>query len=175
MKINFFFFLYIGISNGILLKNTCDGGNFYSKRTLRCLPCPRGRFGNLGTCVTCPPGKYNSVQGSEGPLECRLCEPGTYSDSHGNVQCDSVCPSGKYSTKWGSASENDCKECPEGLASFQCGFDIQKSYMDLTDPRNKMFESYNFVDQYYQKPINRSKNNNKCGGLYNVCMNRHIQ
>ncbi len=180
MMINPFLWIFISLNLSFVfcsnvIKETCEGGYFYSKRTLRCLPCPRGRFGNLGACITCPPGKYNPSQGSEGALECQSCPPGTYTISHGSLQCESVCPTGKYSTKWGASSEEDCKDCPDGLASFQCGFDTEP---DVRTHNSAIFESFNFVDQYYRKRTPTKQElvkSNKCGGLNNVCMTRHIQ
>jgi hypothetical protein len=168
-----FFWLYALFA--LTRAQKCTNGNYLSQRMNACKPCPRGRFGSFGTCVTCPQGRYNNALGVESVLDCNLCEPGTYQSDVGSVTCGSKCPDGTYSTKWGSTSSDDCKTCPRGLASYQCGFDVEKRTNVVVDKNNR-FPSSAFVSsgtrtntkQHYVSP-------NKCGGLYNVCMTKHIQ
>jgi hypothetical protein len=160
---------------GIAWAQKCPNGNFWSTRSNGCKPCPRGRFGNLGTCVACAQGKYSNSLGIESVLDCNLCEPGTYQPDIGAVTCGYKCPEGTYSTKWGSTSLDDCKTCPRGLASYQCGFDVEKEE-EATVVDNK-FPSSAFVSKGTQTNTARRNyvNPNKCGGLNNVCMTKHIQ
>jgi hypothetical protein len=162
----FVFILFVSLSFIIVHAQKCPNGNYFSARLDACKPCPRGRFGNLGTCVACPQGKYSNSLGIENVLDCNLCEPGTFQTDSGSTSCESKCPEGTYSTKWGSTSLVDCKTCPRGLASYQCGFDVEKKAIV-----ESKVPSSAFVSKTNTKYINP----NKCGGLNNVCMTKHIQ
>jgi hypothetical protein len=158
---------------GLAWAQKCPNGNYFSTRANGCKPCPRGRFGNLGTCVTCPQGKYNNALGIESVLDCNLCEPGTFQPDLGAITCGSKCPDGTYSTKWGATSIDDCKTCPRGLASFQCGFDVEKNTNDESKVPSSAFVSSSGARTKRQST--NYVNPNKCGGLNNVCMTKHIQ
>ena len=64
-----------------------------------CEPCKPGTYGAFGTCVECPKGKYNDVEGASFVAQCKLCPFGYYSSKTGAkycFQCESgfICPIG---------------------------------------------------------------------------------
>ena len=67
-----------------------------------CRECQRGSIPEgLEACLKCPPGKFEAAK------ECRLCDPGRYSEETGQSLCSSRCPD-FMTTIAGSVSATDC-------------------------------------------------------------------
>ena len=69
--------------------------------------CPRGAADHGGTCVACPPGKYQSHTGFEWHHVCFSCPPGKHTGAAGNYKCH-ACAGGTLSVSKGAKT---CERC----------------------------------------------------------------
>eukprot|EP00397_Hematodinium_sp_SG-2012_P001831 GEMP01001836.1.p1 GENE.GEMP01001836.1~~GEMP01001836.1.p1 ORF type:complete len:1584 (+),score=273.05 GEMP01001836.1:164-4915(+) len=87
-----------------------DRQNTPGNQGARCLPCAPGEqfVRKTNICCSCPPAYYQNVSNE---VECKVCEPGTYSSSEGSTMC-TPCPLHSITTKSLRTDISDC-ECPE--------------------------------------------------------------
>ncbi|OMJ69087.1 hypothetical protein SteCoe_33288 [Stentor coeruleus] len=87
--------------------------------------CSEGFYFDKTSCKICPPGTYSN---SSSPFECLKCPKGCYNPYKGATsirQCY-PCEEGTFNDKYGAKA---CKICPEG---FQCSTGSQKPYDSST-------------------------------------------
>lgn len=74
-----------------------------------CTPvCAAGEYRSSGTCVQCPPGKYQEKK-KDSPT-CQSCLHGHYASKYGLATC-AACPMGHYAD---DLETTVCKRCPAG-------------------------------------------------------------
>lgn len=97
---------------------TCPNGWVSSERSNECQICQKGKYSNTYkiSCINCPFGKYNDINGVIGIEKCKICEAGKFSNiSHSVTRENCIsCPIGKYNTETALKQITDCKNCQAG-------------------------------------------------------------
>ena len=77
------------------------------------------KFASLGTCLTCPPGKYYASESSS----CRVCPSGKYAEQQGTVSCNE-CAAGQFQRERNKAYCHVITPCKPGTYDSSNGQEI---------------------------------------------------
>lgn len=111
----------------------CPSGSYFHNESNTCVDCPVGEYQELEgemVCLSCPLGSSTEDMRCRNETDCkRFCKPGTYSDS-GLETCIS-CPVGMYQNQEGQTS---CEPCPNGTTTSTEGADNYKDCQEKCGP-----------------------------------------
>ena len=92
----------------------CQPGTYRTAAGL-CEPCPLGTASEAFNVTSCHPcGRGAAAGEAPGAQSCRLCEPGTYSNTETATRCTN-CPPDTFASGVGNTS---CTPCPAGQTSI---------------------------------------------------------
>ena len=97
----------------------CSPGTYNPNFGQSCIQCPIGTFNAMNgsvsqaNCQPCPIGTFSASVGARDLAACVACPPGTFNPSTGQASCTS-CPAGTFGNLAGANSSSSCLPCASG-------------------------------------------------------------